>query len=181
MKITRLYKPIILNESSLRGEWWIDDSGMATFADGDIGDYNHAMAAFEAALGISAFEDASAPQMEIMTPLSDEAIAWLRQNDANEEAIEWLKDGSDPRDYAMDHMGWIRVQDHNFQMTKFTDNELSNIVDFLNEELADVDEDELADETITVEEVGNWWTMPISLVLTPGATAEGLKKHIRVR
>jgi hypothetical protein len=31
----------------LSGEWWIDDYGGTTFADGDIGDYTHAMVAFE--------------------------------------------------------------------------------------------------------------------------------------
>ena len=35
-----------------RGEWWIDDSGQLTFADGDVGDTNHEMIAFYAALGL---------------------------------------------------------------------------------------------------------------------------------
>lgn len=34
------------------GEWWIDDSGQTVFADGDIGDTNHEIYAFWAALGI---------------------------------------------------------------------------------------------------------------------------------
>jgi hypothetical protein len=37
---------------SLQGEWWIDDTGYAQFADGDIGDQNHETIAFWAALGI---------------------------------------------------------------------------------------------------------------------------------
>lgn len=36
------------------GEWWIDDSGSAEFADGDVGDVNHEMLAFASALGIDA-------------------------------------------------------------------------------------------------------------------------------
>lgn len=35
-------KPILLAEHMFRGEWWIDDSGTAVFADGDVGDINHA-------------------------------------------------------------------------------------------------------------------------------------------
>lgn len=38
---------------SLQGEWWIDDTGYAQFADGDIGDQNHETIAFWAALGIN--------------------------------------------------------------------------------------------------------------------------------
>lgn len=37
----------------LRGEWWIDDLGESTFADGDIGDYNHEMLAMEGALEVN--------------------------------------------------------------------------------------------------------------------------------
>jgi hypothetical protein len=32
------------------GEWWVDDSGLGQYADGDIGDQNHEMVAFESAL-----------------------------------------------------------------------------------------------------------------------------------
>lgn len=38
--------------SLLRGEWWIDDSGSTTFADGDIGDVGHEAHAWEAFSGI---------------------------------------------------------------------------------------------------------------------------------
>jgi hypothetical protein len=31
----------VLTETKLRGEWWIDNHGQATFADGDAGDVNH--------------------------------------------------------------------------------------------------------------------------------------------
>jgi hypothetical protein len=36
----------------LSGEWWLDESGAATFADGDVGDTNHETEAFHAGLGI---------------------------------------------------------------------------------------------------------------------------------
>jgi hypothetical protein len=34
------------------GEWWLDDSGSAQYADGDIGDVNHEGMAFQSALGV---------------------------------------------------------------------------------------------------------------------------------
>lgn len=97
-----------------QGEWWIDDSGNAFFADADIGDYNHAVLAFEAALGVN-LEDSSAPEIIVFEPLSPEAINWLREQEADETAIEYFKDGADPRDYAVDLMGWKRVQDNNVE------------------------------------------------------------------
>ncbi len=42
--------------SILRGEWWIDDNGDATYADGDVGDQNHEMVAFESLSGIGSEE-----------------------------------------------------------------------------------------------------------------------------
>lgn len=38
--------------SLISGEYWIDDSGNTTFADGDVGDAGHELIAFEAALGL---------------------------------------------------------------------------------------------------------------------------------
>lgn len=38
--------------AALRGEWWIDDSGFAEYADGDIGDQNHEAIALGSAFGI---------------------------------------------------------------------------------------------------------------------------------
>jgi hypothetical protein len=34
------------------GEWWLDEDGYATFADGDVGDANHEMIAWESFIGI---------------------------------------------------------------------------------------------------------------------------------
>ena len=31
----------LIRKASIRGEWWIDESGNAMFADGDVGDMNH--------------------------------------------------------------------------------------------------------------------------------------------
>ncbi|KKN96824.1 hypothetical protein LCGC14_0164680 [marine sediment metagenome] len=43
----------ILFEGHIYGEWWIEEGGNATFADGDVGDQNHESIAFESALGVN--------------------------------------------------------------------------------------------------------------------------------
>ncbi len=116
-----------LLKTSQGDEWWIDDSGSVYFADGDVGDYNHAMVAFEAALGIS-LDDLDAPQMAVMEPLSQEAIEWLLAQGAPTEAVEALKGGSDPRDYAVNHMGWKRLEGNIIETKTLTSSDLDIIV-----------------------------------------------------
>jgi CYTH domain-containing protein len=160
---------------ALNGEWWIDDSGASEFADGDIGDYNHAMRAFEGALSIS-LEDA--PEIIMFEPLTNEAIEWLKSQEASEEAIEYLKDGSDPRDYAMERLGWIRVQDGNFQVQSFDDEALSRIAGFLLDEVEDAEQSE---DMITIEQYSDneLFVLPIKLVASSAATTNGLKTYAR--
>ena len=170
---------LIVEEIDLRGEWWLDDSGQATFADGDIGDYNHIMVAFESALGVN-LEDSDTPEMIPLEPLSNEAIAWLRENDTDTKALEYLKDGSDPRDYAMEVMGWIRILDNQFQMMNFDRNALDNISGFLYEEYGDTGVDlKECDDEIIIEEMSTnkMYSLPIKLVVMGGASAEGLKAY----
>jgi hypothetical protein len=161
----------------MTGEWWIDVNGEALFAEGDIGDYNHAMHAFEAALEIS-LEDPKAPEMIVFDPLSDEAITWLKEQGSSAEAIEYLKDGSDPRDYALEKLGWIRVHDGNFQVMNFDDNAKERIAEFIANELPDA---EKSDEIITIEQNSDHelFTLPVNKIMHPDATADGLKWYVK--
>ncbi|MDP1712550.1 MAG: hypothetical protein Q8K86_08845 [Candidatus Nanopelagicaceae bacterium] len=163
---------------NLSGEWWLDEGGQPTFADGDISDANHQVVALQSALGID-LNDASVPEMIAGEPLSDEAIAWLRQNGSQEEAIEYLKDGSDPRDYALEQMGWIRVKDTNFQVMDFNDEALSRIADFIHEELSQEGEPEESEEEVYIEQLRDHktWSIPVRILLADGATAVGLKQY----
>jgi CYTH domain-containing protein len=160
---------------ALNGEWWIDDTGVSEFADDNIGDYNHAMHAFEGALGVS-LEDPNAPEIIMFEPLTNEAIEWLRSQKASEEALEYLKDGSDPRDYAMERLGWIRVQDGNFQVQNFDDEALSRIAGFLFDE---VESAEQSEDMVTIEQYSNneLFILPIKLVVSSAAVADGLKTY----
>jgi hypothetical protein len=160
----------------LRGEWWLDDSGQSTFADGDIGDANHEMVAMESALGIS-FEnpDEDMPEMIPHEKLSNEAVSWLRDQGVDEAAIDHFKRGKDPRDYAMNKMGWVRVKDNMFQASAFNDNALKNIQNFIFE---NIEHPEEAEGEVMVEEMStnNVYELPIKYLVMEQATAEGLKK-----
>lgn len=67
---------------SLQGEWWIDDSGYATFADGDIGDQNHATIAFQSALGIDLDEVLSNQQYAL-----ERITEYLNETDISLSAV----------------------------------------------------------------------------------------------
>lgn len=160
----------------MNGEWWIDEGGQTTFADGDVGDMNHEIVAFRAALGIDPEEHPDAPEMYPGVPLSNEAITWLQANDANEEAIKFLKNGLDPRAYALRHMNWIRVKDDNFQMWDFNDDAMNRIADFIYEETGgDLDDD----AEIYVEQLKDHktWSIPAEKLLAAGATSTGLQQY----
>jgi len=72
-----------LKLAQVSGEWWIDDSGSAMYADGDVGEYNHEMHVIDAVrnkyLDIPEFAD----------PNSNEFIdAYIQEN--WEETVEWM-------------------------------------------------------------------------------------------
>lgn len=48
-----------IRRNPVSGEWWIDDTGFAVFADGDTGDTNHESYAFWSALGLDPEETTS--------------------------------------------------------------------------------------------------------------------------
>ena len=168
----------------LSGEWWIDDTGYAEFADGDIGDYNHAGIAFTSALGINFEENRDAPAIEPFSSFSPEEIEWLLENGANPEAVEFLKGGADPRKYAMKHMHWIRVQGDNFQTWVFDDQALKmirhcNVWD----SAEDPESLETSDEEVAIEELstGQYWSLPVSVLLNMSLNANQVRSWQRVQ
>ncbi|MBF0098706.1 MAG: hypothetical protein HQM05_15380 [Magnetococcales bacterium] len=66
----------------LRGEWWIDDTGYAQFADGDIGDQNHETIAFQSALGIDLDEVLSNQQYAL-----ERITEYLNETDISLSAV----------------------------------------------------------------------------------------------
>jgi len=110
------------------GEWWIDDSGMAQYADGDVGDQNHATMAFDSILAeydINLDEEPDAPVMDPYN-LDAEAKRWLRKHGMPKKAIDEI-DGSDPRERMIEHNGWIRLAGTAAQVWKFDDATLKSL------------------------------------------------------
>ena len=166
--------------SIISGEFWIDEGGDSTYADGDVGDKGHIAVAFEAALGISLdSEEPGQPELIPMDKFDDEAAEWLIENGASKEAVEYLKDGSDPRDYALEHMGWIRVQGDNFQVWDFNDDALDRIKNFDEwENTEDPESLEESEDTINIEQYkdNKMWTVSLK-ELFRAKSAEGLKRY----
>jgi len=76
----------------ISGEWWIDDSGSETFADGDAGDQNHEYVAFWSALGVDEDEIRFNAADYILRELSD-IMPEIERKDP--ERFEELSDLSD--------------------------------------------------------------------------------------
>ena len=90
------------------GEYWIDDSGNVMGADGDTGDYNHEAHVIENLLAqydIEYYED-----FEKMN------LNELVEKGMTQDEINTLTGKMDPREYAMRHWGWARVQGNNIEV-----------------------------------------------------------------
>ena len=156
--------------AQVRGEWWIDESGSAVFADGDIGDVNHegyviqsiqsqfADPQFEIGEGVdwegykrflasNAIQEAYADQSKAQALLKqmnlqdlsqistvdmeELAQSLLLQRGMTPEQIEIAEGRGDIRLYAMQHLGWKRVQDSNVETFSITPNDMKIIADGL--------------------------------------------------
>ncbi len=165
--------------SLIRGEYWITGGGEALFADSDTDD--HQSLAMWAAYGLDGLDPSESPPTGVggvvpMEPLSKPALKWLADHDAEQEAVDYLKDGADPRDYAMEKMDWIAVRGDHFQMYDFSDNELARIKDF--EGWEEVENPEDSEAEITIESMRDGKVLHVSLKdLFRAKSAEGLTRY----
>jgi hypothetical protein len=208
-----------------RGEYWIESGGSAQFADGDIGDINHAAMVIsylcseflgyfnvepdhhgEHCGTLNQYEDQIKTEiMDSTTFASDEdqekfeetfdsdpaetMLAWLEsqgiQKKYQESKDQWhdaffmaygSSTRSDPRDYALKHWGWVRVQGHNVQVQTLTTDSLKTIAsglgDILDQEGEYEDEGEEQLFNIEVMSTKKYYTdVPLSVIegKDPGA------------
>lgn len=120
---------------ALRGEWWIDDFGTSTYADGDIGDQNHESIAFEGALGFD-LEELEPDVFEGVIDRDPEYLAMLLEHpEANHDAVRFFMENAigDAREYMMRSQGWIRVEGSRFQMWTFDDDAKNRICEHIAE------------------------------------------------
>lgn len=229
--------------SLLSGEWWIDDSGSATFADGDVGDAGHQKTAWGAAIGldvehlereydlefeIDGFDDEALgqayfdgneagidfedfkklhrdEQLDLLKKLGvdkkyldqgdlfdlDQApmLQFLEDNGASMEFVKWcLEGGCDARDYALEHLGWVRVAGDNFQfwdlndaldkIKSFIENEYPDQVE-LDVDEGDPEEVQYSNDEIGLEELPTRWFESVTLkTLFKAKTGAALKRAL---
>ncbi len=86
--------------SIISGEYWIDDSGASTYCDGDVGEKNHEIEAFERAIGID--------REEVDFDIYPGNLAIV---DAAEDFLE--NDEESKQEYALDEVGDLDEKEQN--------------------------------------------------------------------
>lgn len=152
------------------GEWWIDDSGTALYADGDVGDMGHE------AYVIDTLTRRLLNAMDIDT--CDEHVGWISDKENEklikaqmkeeefegdieafieeaakriwkdpkqcEDALAICGDSGDARKYGMQYDGWIRVAGHGFECWNITKEVLKRMGDGIYDAgVEDIDPEEI--------------------------------------
>lgn len=169
----------VINED-IHGEWWITDYGIE-YADGDVGDMNHEMIAAEAVVGeiLSYFDieqdDGFAGFLgeydeQIKEYFKDELGLDVDEEelDLSEQIEKYLKDfdidhldeklnvayqNMDAREYGTKFLGWKRVKGNWIETWNLTPNDLSQILNGIEEIMnqSGLDLDDSEDETFNIE------------------------------
>lgn len=150
---------LIKEEVSIRGEYWIDDSGFPIYADSDIGDWSHEgvvedMSQREVAedLGVYAddeFIDWEETKMKIvkenidsLTPEERTSVAdnyqsafelIAKKENIDNDLLAVAEGLADARDYAMKNWGWKAVRGNYVDTWTLNQNDFKNIYQGLGE------------------------------------------------
>lgn len=159
------------------GEWWVTEDSGTLYADSDVGDTNHEMIAFEYALGLDHGGENKREQEITCCRLTADDAKYLKKRGVDPKALAFFqKPNADARDYALEHMGWVRVRMRDFQVWLLDDARLKLIqnADFWDEG----DEDE-GEDTVNLEEMTSrgWWNVSFK-VLLGAQSADGLKAYM---
>lgn len=166
---TKVYK--LFKKALLRGEWFLEDSGNAIYSDGDIGDINHEMAAMQSKIPEELWD-----KYESGTLNEDERF------EIGEDFLQHMEKGGEAREWMITHEGWIRVHDSNFELWQLNETTLSNIINFLGEELQNDFDDEENDTEIYVSEMStgriyNFWAKQLFNAQDSGSLARLLMRR----
>lgn len=163
-------------KKGMSGEYWLD-GGLALFADGDIGDFNHeGLAMAEAQREMIDEISGHLDDFDTSPFTDDEFIDWDGFEDAlkaeldGEDVDEWIAEKGidqntflvaqgfgDPRLWAAAKHGWIRVAGNDVQMVGISKERLSDLADGLADAYGDNLED---DEAFDIEVVDAESAMP---------------------
>ena len=157
----------ITKDNPVRGEWWIDDSGHALYADGDVGDMGHEAYVIESltrrlldTMDIEPWNDeyigdlndghtrkAILAKMKedeftgvIEEFIEDAAKSIWKDQKQREAAINIAKGRGDARKYGMQYDGWIRVANHGLECWAMTAEILKHMGNGVYDALGDGDE-----------------------------------------
>lgn len=183
-----------LRKAELSGEYWIDDSGSAFYADGDIGDYNHEMIVMERLISeiLNCFNldmedqpslDISKHFFRIKETLKNPEDIIAFEDDPYDFIERYIKEkglepadeimdvftnyNTDPREFALKNWGWIRIQGNNIQTMYLTSQQLQNISRGLEDIVFDFDDEESEKETFNIEVYSThsmYEDVPISII-----------------
>jgi hypothetical protein len=175
----------------LRGEWWIDDSGNAQFADGDVGDMNHEMVVIDGltrtflnALDIDLNDeyfgtlDNYQDNIEMVMKEEGEEGDWedfvreqtrhlfpkgVRGDRQHECAFATVLGRSDARNYGLEFQGWIRVHGNNIQTYDMNKEVLGRIGDGISD--ADQELEPTEEFNIEVNKTGKFYrNVPLEVI-----------------
>ncbi len=168
-----------LKYAQLQGEWWIQ-GGQAMFADGDVGDYNHEGMAIETAQQMIMDGEGDWQQWKrqvagehfrekIATLPQQQQVVALQSYDEEENLMEVLRQKGvedatyavaegmgDVRKWAMQHLGWKRLQGVNVETWTATPADLKDIANGLWD--AYQDEAETGEYNIYVYAQDKWYS-----------------------
>lgn len=168
---------LLIHYAEMRGEYWIDDSGYAQYADGDIGDANHEGIALERlvrevlftlgveindelrSLDLSDYADEIYAKLENDEDKADweidpetvvERIVKQRGMENVEDIFNVLHHKMDPRMFALKHWGWKRVKGNNIETWTLTNEDLQDILHGL-DSTGELDTDEFGLEEFNID------------------------------
>lgn len=165
------------------GEWWIDDTGMAQYADGDVGDLNHEAMALQAILAEYDI-DVEDPETPEFWPghLTKDDERWLVKHGMPKKMARALQEAADVRELMIEHRGWIRLAGSAAEVWKWNDETLSALRSgiseaWLQDAWEDLDPEEM-ETSVQVEEAKSRkvFDVPLKALMDDRYDAESLRR-----
>lgn len=162
--------------NKISGEYWINNYGGIQYADGNIGDMNHEMIAYQHIIekfigelvsfanelgisteGIDEYEAVNDPS--IISKLLDEITEKLKANNepdidkyimrqisAHRDAYKILKERGDPTLYMMQYEGWIAVRSMNIELYGYNEKKRQSLARGIGEIMDDEGIEQLSED-----------------------------------
>lgn len=141
MKPNNWYIKIFLKNAELTGEWFIDESGYANYADGDVGDQNHETLALESMI----------PE-EYIQDYYEHTLSAKAKKEIGIDFINYMEKGGEARTWMVKKENWIRVHKNHFEVNSISADVLNRIANFIGEQL-DYDDHHAELEDIFIQEL----------------------------